>query len=577
MNRTLFSCGIKRTVTTRKGQEFDVSATFPRSVKLLRKPVKCDICNESFTAKNYLETHIRFKHSSDKESKDEIRDNKDQTEYRKLHQNEETPTPSSSEQAEQPTVQRKSATIDKEDKRRGQSRRKSYTVAFKLETLKLLDSLTEIKFKNKRYEIVARERGISRSLVIKWDKNKARLKKEVELNKHKGNKGNVRAGRQRRKLVDDQLNEKREKYPLAAARVVVEFKLRRAKGCKVSKLWLKKKMKLAIEACYGKDKADKFKASNNWFDRFKKRHGISFRRRSNKKKNSAEDGRETIQRFHRDLRKAVKSKRRRNKSRMHNSAIDKKYGRWSPKNRYNIDQVPLPFVIDQDKTYDITGNKQVWVSQPSTGLDKRQATLQLCIRAKGEQNVKPGIVFRGKGHVTSAERAEYDEGVDVYFQECAWMDHDVNMKWVSKTLIPGIGNSSDEKVIFADNVGFQLNKEFHEACRKKANAVVYLLPENHTDKVQPIDAGCGKLLKTKIGEAMERWLEEDDNLELWHDKISAKQRRVLMTKWTAEAWKELTADKLFFMKLFERTGCLITADGSDDDKIRPQALEPYSF
>ena len=28
------------------------------------------------------------------------------------------------------------------------------------------------------------------------------------------------------------------------------------------------------------------------------------------------------------------------------------------------------------------------------------------------------------------------------------------------------------------------------------------------------------------------------------------------------------------MKLFERTGCLITADGSDDDKIRPQALEP---
>ena len=56
-----------------------------------------------------------------------------------------------------------------------------------------------------------------------------------------------------------------------------------------------------------------------------------------------------------------------------------------------------------------------------------------------------------------------------------------------------------------------------------------------------------------------------DNLELWHDKISAKQRRVLMTKWTAEAWKGLTADKLFFMKLFERTGCLITADGSDDD------------
>ena len=76
---------------------------------------------------------------------------------------------------------------------------------------------------------------------------------------------------------------KAEKFPLAAERVVVEFKLRRAKGCKISKLWLKKKMKEKVEACYGKEAAQKFKASVNWFQRFKKRHNIAFRRRSNKK------------------------------------------------------------------------------------------------------------------------------------------------------------------------------------------------------------------------------------------------------------------------------------------------------
>ena len=70
-----------------------------------------------------------------------------------------------------------------------------------------------------------------------------------------------------------------------------------------------------------------------------------------------------------------------------------KYGRWTPKNRYNIDQVPLAFVVDREKTYDVTGNKQVWVSQPSSGLDKRQATLQLCILAEGDQDVRPAIVF----------------------------------------------------------------------------------------------------------------------------------------------------------------------------------------
>ena len=99
---------------------------------------------------------------------------------------------------------------------------------------------------------------------------------------------------------------KSEKFPLAVARVVVEFKLRRAKGCKISKLWLKKKMKEKVEACYGKEAAQKFKASDNWFQRFKKRNNIAFRRRSNKKKNPASDGKETVQHFHRNLRASLK-------------------------------------------------------------------------------------------------------------------------------------------------------------------------------------------------------------------------------------------------------------------------------
>ena len=50
---------------------------------------------------------------------------------------------------------------------------------------------------------------------------------------------------------------------------------------------------------------------------------------------------------------------------------------------------------------------------------QKQATLQLCIHAEGEQNVKPAIVFRSKGNVRADEKAEYDGGVDVYFQSCA--------------------------------------------------------------------------------------------------------------------------------------------------------------
>ena len=76
---------------------------------------------------------------------------------------------------------------------------------------------------------------------------------------------------------------------------------------------------------------------------------------------------------------------------------------------------------------------------------------------------------------------------------------------------------------------------------------------------------------------MEEWLEEDENLDMWHDSLSAKQRRILMTQWTGKAWRKLSSDKMFAKKLFIKTGCLMTADGSDDDMITPQGLEPYNF
>ncbi|KAK2559978.1 hypothetical protein P5673_017562 [Acropora cervicornis] len=102
------------------------------------------------------------------------------------------------------------------------------------------------------------------------------------------------------------------------------------------------------------------------------------------------------------------------------------------------------------------------------------------------------------------------------------MDKEVDMQWCSKTLFPGVGNSEQEKVIFADNVRFQQSKEFHEACRNEINATVYMLLENHTYKIQPIDAGCGRMMKVKIAAAIDRWLEAVDNLDKWHDKLSAK-------------------------------------------------------
>ena len=103
------------------------------------------------------------------------------------------------------------------------------------------------------------------------------------------------------------------------------------------------------------------------------------------------------------------------------------------------------------------------------------------------------------------------------------------------------------------------------------------MPQNQTDKVQLIDAGVGWMMKKKIGEEMGRRLEIADNIDKWHDKISAKERRILMTSWTGQAWEELQKYTSFQRKSFERTGCLMTIDQSEDDLIKPQGYENYIF
>ena len=76
-----------------------------------------------------------------------------------------------------------------ETKRRGSEKRKSYTVELKKKTLDLLDSSTSSKNK---YKIVLRERGVHRSLVQKWNKNRSQIFKELELNKKGKTSGNIR-------------------------------------------------------------------------------------------------------------------------------------------------------------------------------------------------------------------------------------------------------------------------------------------------------------------------------------------------------------------------------------------------
>ena len=85
-------------------------------------------------------------------------------------------------------------------------------------------------------------------------------------------------------------------------------------------------------------------------------------------------------------------------------------------------------------------------------------------------------------------------------------------------------------------------------------------------------------VKFLVSQEFEEWLEIADNLDIWETgKLSASEKRILVTRFVGAAW-----DKIFLSgkynprAFFEKTGCLLTLDGSEDEKVRIEGCASYS-
>ena len=127
----------------------------------------------------------------------------------------------------------------------------SYTIDFKLQTLKLLDKGSQIVNVKDKWQKVADERDVAkRSTVVKWNRQRKEVFAEAEQNRHKKNQGKACRCRKRRHLSSTR-SSRAEHCPLTAKLVVSEYKLRRAKGAKVTKMWFCRKMKAKVLQLYG--------------------------------------------------------------------------------------------------------------------------------------------------------------------------------------------------------------------------------------------------------------------------------------------------------------------------------------
>ena len=133
-------------------------------------------------------------------------------------------------------------------------------------------------------------------------------------------------------------------------------------------------------------------------------------------------------------------------------------------------------------------------------------------------------------------------------------------------------------VLFLDNLNSQTSDEFKEAVANLDGVCWYGVP-GATDIWQPVDAGYAELLKVKIRQEHYNWLDKWYGLD---QTFSASDRRILITHWVGEAYKSSTDTKFdhYRRRLFQKTGCLLTADGTadgtDDDLVQPGGLQNYN-
>ena len=311
--------------------------------------------------------------------------------------------------------------------------------------------------------------------------------------------------------------------------------------------------------------------SRSWYYRgFLDRNGFSIRRGSNRRQKPIGELLPQAFKFHSSLFKEVNRR----------PFADPAWGHYSPSSVFNFDQVPLPFVCDAGKrTLDDTGAQRVWLRQPGSGLDKRQATLHMTLCAGGGRNQpRPIIVFRGAGKniMKSSEVQEWDPRVNVLFQKCAWVDTPVGVQIAELyKKDPCIVQSESPRLFICDNLDAQISDDFTEAM-KPIGSLFYLAP-NMTGELQPIDAGPGRYIKHRMGVELDLALDEPRFREKWMGgKFTARERRVLITKWVGSAFETLCNVQGGIIRYFEKTGCLLHVNG-EKNKINLQGMPEYGF
>jgi len=461
---------------------------------------------------------------------------------------------------------RKDGRVDGRCNNSGATVRQGRSYAFRWRVIQRINRLKEEypDFETECAEIVADEYNCTRDQVRKWQK-KSKFYEAKAKSKDKKNQRDRKC---------------KGKFAEAEAEVFKQFKEARKQGKRVGPRWLTQCARREVRKRYigtgFEETAKSFGAKRGWLSRFCRRWKISLRRKTNVKRTPIEERLGKIKRFFALF-------RRRLASFDGQPGYSPKWSLWPLRNRWSLDQVPAGF-FSPTSTYELTGAKRVHIAANGSADSHRECTLQVCIRGWKDPSLprcgqpKLVICFKGKGkRIAASEIGEYNENCLVQWDPKAWYNERMCMEWATLAACEVILKAEGAHLVLADNLHGQTTEAFKKHLLKHSNATLHNLLAGCTDEIQVVDDGFGALIKFYAQEVSDEWLMVDKNWEEWtKTSLSASRRRVLLTHWYGEGYCR-ACDKYDFEKHFINVGSGLTADGSDDDKIKLQGLAEFSF
>ena len=152
-------------------------------------------------------------------------------------------------------------------------------------------------------------------------------------------------------------------------------------------------------------------------------------------------------------------------------------------------------------------------------------------------------------------------------------------KWISEQwgniFINPPTTGSTGKILAADVHRVQ-QTDGVKALLKKKNTELVNVPPGCTSRIQLLDVSFNKPFKDVVRQQFEKHLEE--NLQRYTEgKISASERRVLVTKWVAKAWTGVGSNRDMVVRSFKKCGISLSLDGSKYGEIQIESIEEYEL